>query len=89
LGRAADEVPAQELVERARRYAIAMHRRIDHRRRYTNQPYEVHLKAVAQLVAGVTVRIPTMSITRSGACRSVTPVDADHRSERSDAGPGL
>lgn len=44
----------QDLVERARRYAIAMHRRIDHRRKYTNQPYEVHLKAVAQLVAGVT-----------------------------------
>ena len=35
------------------------------------------------------MRIPTKSITRSDACRSVIPVDADHRSERSDAGPGL
>jgi len=39
--------------------------------------------------AGLAVRIPTKSITRSDACRSVIPVDADHRSERSDAGRGL
>src|SRR5262249_6200576 len=30
------------------------HRRIDHRRKYSKQPYDVHLKAVAELVAAVT-----------------------------------
>jgi hypothetical protein len=42
------------LVKKAREFATRMHRRIDHRRKYTNQPYDTHLKAVAQLVAGVT-----------------------------------
>jgi len=43
-----------DLVERARRYAVEAHKRIDHRRKYTSQPYEVHLKAVARLVASAT-----------------------------------
>jgi len=43
-----------DLVERARAFAIREHRRIDHRRKYSKQPYDVHLKAVADLVAGVT-----------------------------------
>lgn len=42
-----------DLVERARRFATQAHRRIDQRRKYSKQPYEVHLKAVAELVAGV------------------------------------
>ena len=42
-----------DLVRRARDYATRAHRRIDQRRKYTRQPYEVHLKAVANLVAGV------------------------------------
>jgi len=42
------------LVRKAREFATRMHRRIDHRRKYTNQPYDTHLKAVAQRVAGVT-----------------------------------
>lgn len=41
------------LVERAREYAINAHTRINHRRKYTFQPYDVHLKAVAELVAMV------------------------------------
>ncbi len=41
------------LVERARDYATDAHRRIDHRRKYSQQPYEVHLKSVAGLVANV------------------------------------
>ena len=41
------------LVARAKAFAIASHRRIDHRRKYSHQPYEVHLKAVADLVATV------------------------------------
>lgn len=43
-----------DLVERAREYAINAHKRIDHRRKYTQHPYSVHLAAVAKLVASVT-----------------------------------
>jgi hypothetical protein len=43
-----------DLVVRAREFAIREHRRIDHRRKYSKQPYDVHLEAVADLVAGVT-----------------------------------
>jgi hypothetical protein len=42
-----------ELVERARAYATTAHKRIEHRRKYSDQPYEVHLEAVAKLVASV------------------------------------
>jgi (p)ppGpp synthase/HD superfamily hydrolase len=41
------------LVKRASRFATEAHRRIDQRRKYTQQPYQVHLKAVAELVASV------------------------------------
>ncbi len=44
---------AEDLVVRARRYATSAHQRISHQRKYTNQPYEVHLKSVAALVASV------------------------------------
>jgi len=47
------ENQASDLVERARRYACEAHQRIDHRRKYTGQNYEVHLKAVATLVGEV------------------------------------
>ncbi len=43
-----------ELVERAREYAINAHKRIDHRRKYTQQPYAIHLAEVAKLVSSVT-----------------------------------
>lgn len=43
-----------DLVSRARSFAVAEHRRIDHRRKYNGKPYEVHLEAVASLVATVT-----------------------------------
>lgn len=43
-----------DLVQRAARYATQAHRRIDHRRKYSGQPYQVHLEAVATLVASVT-----------------------------------
>ncbi|WP_419659681.1 metal dependent phosphohydrolase [Desulfosarcina variabilis str. Montpellier] len=42
-----------KLVSEARKYATEVHRRIDQRRKYTNQPYEVHLKTVAQIVTTV------------------------------------
>ncbi len=41
------------LPERARAFATHAHRRIGHRRKYHGKPYEVHLKEVARLVAGV------------------------------------
>ena len=44
----------ETLVQRAREFATQAHRRIEHRRKYSKQVYEVHLKAVANLVAGVT-----------------------------------
>jgi hypothetical protein len=40
-----------KLVPRAREFATQAHRRIDQRRKYSNQAYEVHLRAVADLVA--------------------------------------
>lgn len=43
-----------DLVKRAKYFATQAHQRIGHRRKYTRQPYEVHLKAVAQAVASVT-----------------------------------
>jgi len=43
-----------DLVERARQFASSAHKRIGHQRKYSNQPYQVHLQAVAELVAGVT-----------------------------------
>jgi len=42
-----------DLVDRARTYATRAHKRIEHRRKYNDQPYEVHLEAVAKLVASV------------------------------------
>ncbi|MEH6650571.1 MAG: HD domain-containing protein [Motiliproteus sp.] len=43
-----------DLVERAREFAISAHQRIGHQRKYSQQPYQVHLEAVAKLVASVT-----------------------------------
>ncbi len=42
-----------DLIDRARRFATEAHERIDQRRKYTQQPYQVHLKAVAAMVAEV------------------------------------
>jgi len=42
-----------DLVERARRYATEAHQRINQRRKYSNEPYHVHLHAVAKLIEGV------------------------------------
>jgi hypothetical protein len=39
------------VIEKARAYAIGAHARINQLRKYTRQPYDVHLKAVADLVA--------------------------------------
>jgi hypothetical protein len=44
---------ADDLIGRARAYAIGAHARINQLRKYTQQPYDLHLKAVADLVAAV------------------------------------
>ena len=43
-----------DLIERARRYASAAHRNVGQLRKYSGQPYEEHLRRVADIVAGVT-----------------------------------
>ncbi len=42
-----------DLVQRAKQFATQAHERIGQQRKYSAQPYEVHLKAVAALVAEV------------------------------------
>ncbi|MCU0290833.1 MAG: HD domain-containing protein [Thermoanaerobaculaceae bacterium] len=44
----------KSLPEQARAFATEAHREIGHRRKYTQKPYEVHLKEVAAMVASVT-----------------------------------
>ena len=39
-----------DLVEKARQFALKAHGRIDHRRKYSSEPYAVHLQAVADLI---------------------------------------
>jgi len=43
----------EDLVEKARNYAINAHARINQLRKYTLQPYDVHLRAVADMVASI------------------------------------
>ena len=43
----------EDLIKKASHFATQAHKRINHRRKYTNQPYDVHLKAVAELVQSV------------------------------------
>ncbi len=42
-----------ELIERAKIFTTQAHQRIDHRRKYNNQPSNVHLEAVAKFVTSV------------------------------------
>ncbi|MEQ8205515.1 MAG: HD domain-containing protein [Woeseia sp.] len=41
------------LISRAKAFSFAAHNAIDQRRKYTDEPYTVHLENVAMLVAGV------------------------------------
>jgi hypothetical protein len=43
-----------DFVNRAMSYATQAHQRIDHNRKYSGQPYSVHLEKVAKIVASVT-----------------------------------
>ena len=47
-------------VERARIFATAAHAAVNHRRKYTNEPYIVHPTEVAAIVAGVPGATPEM-----------------------------
>lgn len=42
-----------DLVQRAKDYASHAHTRINHRRKYTHQPYTAHLSAVAKRLSGI------------------------------------
>ncbi len=42
-----------DLIDRAIRFATEAHQRIDHRRKYSGQPYAVHLREVARIVESV------------------------------------
>ncbi len=43
-----------DLIEHAKTFATSAHQRLDQRRKYSGQPYDVHLAAVASIVASVT-----------------------------------
>jgi hypothetical protein len=43
-----------DLIQAAMRFAKETHQRIDQRRKYSNQPYSVHLEQVSKMVASVT-----------------------------------
>jgi (p)ppGpp synthase/HD superfamily hydrolase len=47
------QILMEEKVKGAEQFATQAHRAINHRRKYTKRPYEVHLRAVAELVASV------------------------------------
>lgn len=44
----------EQLVKSAQHFATQAHTQINHLRKYTKQPYQVHLKRVAQIVSEVT-----------------------------------
>lgn len=44
---------SDKLVDKAKRFAIERHSKINHLRKYTDEPYQVHLEAVAIIVATV------------------------------------
>ncbi len=74
------------LISRAKRFATQAHRRIDHRRKYSAQPYEVHLKSVAQLVSAVTDDAETIAAAWLHDTVEDTEVTLDQIRERFGAG---
>ena len=53
---------AESLVQRAQVFATHAHKRIDHRRKYTQAPYTDHLAATAKLVKSVTDDPATLAV---------------------------
>ena len=66
-----------DLVARARRFATSTHRRIDQRRKYSFQPYEIHLRSVAEIVASVTDDPETIAAAWLHDTVEDTPVTRD------------
>jgi len=54
VGMEVQRMSRSDLVARARAYAEIAHGGIDHRRKYTDEPYTVHLERVAQHLASIT-----------------------------------
>jgi hypothetical protein len=57
----AEGLQGKPLVQRAREFAIKVHKSINHRRKYTYAPYSEHLQNVANLVASVTDDAETLA----------------------------
>lgn len=66
-----------DLIERARLFATSAHQRIDQRRKYSGQPYDVHLAAVAALVSTVTDDAETIAAAWLHDVVEDTPVTLD------------
>lgn len=77
----------EALVDKARSFGIHAHKRIDQRRRYTGQPYDVHLRAVAELVATVTDDPETLAAAWLHDVVEDTP--ATFEDIRRELGPGV
>jgi hypothetical protein len=57
----AHESQRADLVKRARDFAIAAHKSLNHRRKYTNAPYSEHLQNVVNLVASISDEPETLA----------------------------
>lgn len=66
-----------DLIAQARLFATSAHQRIDQRRKYSGQPYDVHLAAVAALVATVTDDAETLAAAWLHDVVEDTPVTLD------------
>ncbi len=71
------DLATSALVARARAYAVDAHGRQGQRRKYTKQPYAVHLKAVAELVESATDDAETIAAAWLHDTVEDTPVTLD------------
>ena len=76
-----------ELVERAMKYATEAHGRIDQRRKYTGQPYDAHLRRVAEIVETVTDDAET--IAAAWLHDTVEDTPATFQDIEGEFGPGV
>ena len=74
-----------DLVKDAKLFATQAHQRIGHRRKYTSQPYEVHLREVGKIVSSVTDD-PQM-IAAAWLHDTVEDTAATHRDIEQNFGP--
>ena len=57
-----------DLTNRAIKFAMEAHQRIDHRRKYSDQPYSIHLEQVAKIVSSVTDDEEMISVNSRTNC---------------------